>query len=315
MQATEARKEACNEGSEARVFLCAGGIAVRTLKRRSAAAAMADPHKLMQLSHPNLVRIFAMDAASGDICMEAMHVSLQEHMPPGHAHRFHAKLHVAQAVAHGLCHLHARGMEHGDLCPSNVLLAHAPGETRVKLCDFYKDHTGTGRTAAYAAPEVVTAPPSVMCAADVWAFACCLLFLEGVEPFRGFEEDQATFFYLALHNCVAFREGAAVAQFSLCDCAYAPARHIGQTAWAHILAAAFVPQASRLSSQQLCDSLAALRPPHAPDTPHTHTPHTHTHTPHTHTHTPHTHTHTHTQAPTHTPKPTHRAPLRRLNFG
>jgi serine/threonine protein kinase len=297
----------CREGSEARVFLW-DGIAVRRLKRRSAAAAMAHPHKLLLLQHPNLVRIFAVDAASGDICMEAMHLSLQDHAQdhvPGHPRHFPASLHIALAVAHGLCHLHARGMQHGDLCPSNVLLAHTHGETHVKLCDFYADHTGTSRTAAYAAPEVVTSPPSVMCAADVWAFACCLLFLEGVEPFHGFEEDPAKLFYLARHSCVAFREGGAFKPFALADCAYAPARHIGQTAWAPILAAAFVPEAARLSSQRLCDSLALLRPrvPHAPDTPNApDTPHTHAHT-----HAKHAHTHTHTHA--------HRTPLRRLNFG
>ena len=108
-----------------------------------------------------------------------------------------------------------------------------------------------------------------MCAADVWAFACCLLFLEGVEPFHGFDEDPAKFFYLALHQCVVFREGTVFKRFALCDCAYAPARHIGQTAWADILAAAFVPQAARLSSPQLCDRLAALCSPHAPHAPHT----------------------------------------------
>ena len=139
-----------------------------------------------------------------------------------------------------------------------------------------------------------------MCAADVWAFACCLLFLEGVEPFHGFDEDPAKLFYLARHQCVAFREGGAFKPFALADCAYAPARHIGQTAWAPILAAAFVPQAARLSSPQLCDRLALLHP-HAPDTPNAPDTPTAPDTPHAHAHAKHAHT--------------HRAPLRRLNFG
>ena len=271
------------EGSEARVFLQADGIAVRKLKHRSAATAMTSVQILLQISqHPNVVRILAID--NGDIHMEAMHVSLQEHLPAGQPYCFHVKLHIARSVAQGLRHLHAHSMEHGDLCPANVLLAWpacTPAASKprshramqVKLCDFYNDHTGTNRTAAYAAPEVVRSTPRIMPAADVWAFACCLLFLEGVQPFHGFEEDPAVLFYLAVHDCVAFREDAAVTHFTLLDCAYAPARHIGQTAWAHILAGAFAPEPRRLTSQQLCDSLATLHAPApAPAPAHTHTP-------------------------------------------
>ena len=288
------------EGSQARVFLL-GGIAVRRLKRRSAAAAMTPPQQLLDLpQHPNVVRLFAVDIHSGDICMEAMAVSLQQHITLSRQpFDFPDKLHIARSAAQGLRHLHAHGMDHGDLCPANILLAWPAsphGEAQVKLCDFYNARTGTARTAAYAAPEVVTSPPSTMCAADVWAFACCLLFLEGVQPFLGFE-DPAVLYYLGVHACVAFKEDGACKPFSLDACAYAPARHIGQTAWTDILAAAFVPEPRRLSSLQLCAKLHALQAAHA-----THTPHT----PHA------THTHA-THAPPHKTQP-HRAPLRRLKF-
>jgi serine/threonine protein kinase len=281
------------EGSEARVFLLPGGIAVRKLKHRSSATAMTDPQKLLQISkHPNVVRIFSIE--NGDIHMEAMHVSLQENMPAVPPYSFPCKLHIAHSVAQGLRHLHSHGMEHGDLCPANILLAwqactpaafktDTHGEMQVKLCDFYNEHTGTNRTAAYAAPEVVRCTPRTMPAADVWAFACCLLFLEGVQPFNGFEEDPAVLYYLAVNGCVAFIKDAAVMQFTLHDCAYAPARHIGQTAWAHILAGAFAPEPTRFTSQQLCDSLAPL----------------------------HAHAHTHSPPKTEQRK---RAALRRLNF-
>ena len=130
MQACPA--QACLEVSEAHVFLRTVGFAVRRLRHRSAAVVLAAPVTLLEISHPNLVRIFAIDVASGDICMEAMQLSLQAHRPPG---PFHAKLHIVRAIARGLRHLHSRGMEHGDLCPANVLLAraHAHGEVAVKL--------------------------------------------------------------------------------------------------------------------------------------------------------------------------------------
>jgi serine/threonine protein kinase len=275
---------------------------------------MRSPQQLLSISrHPNVVRILAVDSATGDICMEAMAVSLQRHMRQQHTPLpFPPKLHIAASVALGLRHLHAHGMDHGDLCPANILLAWPAGarnsahaEMRVKLCDFYNARTGTARAAAYSSPEVVTAPPThsteapSTCAADVWAFACCLLFLEGAQPFRGFDEDPAVLFYLGVHGCVAFREGNVCKPFSLAACAYGPARHIGRTPWAGILARAFLPEPRRLSSQELCAALLklqAIQAPHTPQAPHapqatqathaTHTPQA-TQAPHA-THAPHT---------------------------
>lgn len=250
------------QGSEAVVLVMADGIVVRTPKRRDAAAAMKASADLLHVSqHPHLVRISSID--NGVMYMECMRTSLQNHWPR-RPYPFHAKLSLALAIAQGLCHLHAHGMDHGDLCPANVLLAWPRGQMQAKLSDYYAKNTGCRRTAAYASPEVVRAPKDVMCAADMWAFACCVLFLEGAQPFHGFAEDPAKLFYVAVHKCVAFRDGETIKQFKLDDCSYAPARHVGATAWRSILADAFAPEPSRLSSQQLCDRLAVLPTPPAP---------------------------------------------------
>ena len=248
------------EGSEAVVLVMADGVAVRSPKRRGATAQALNlkaPADLLHVSqHPNVVRIFSIQGS--DIYMESMHASLQQHMPPGKTSSFHTKLHVATCIAQGMHHLHINEMEHGDLCPANVLLAWKQDKMHVKLCDFYSEHTGIRRTAAYTAPEVVRCPPRIMRAADVWAFACCLLFLEGVQPFHGFEDDTAKFFYLGLHSAVAFKDGDVIKQFTLQKCAYEPARHLAETAWKDILTNAFLPEALRPSSQQLVDRLAKL---------------------------------------------------------
>ena len=248
------------EGREATVLLRADGVAVRRLKHRSAGVRMKESATLLHVSqHPHLVCISRIEG--GDIYMEAMAVSLQAHSPSPQTLSFHDKLCIALSVALGIAHLHGHGMDHGDLCPANILLAHPRGELQVKLCDFYNQHAGARRTAAYSAPEVVRAPQHVMCAADVWALACCLLFLEGVEPFHGFDEDPAKLFYVAVHSCVAFKDGETFQQFVLDDCAYAPARHVGRSAWRDVLAGAFVPEPSRLTSREICDKLTTLQAP------------------------------------------------------
>jgi serine/threonine protein kinase len=158
---------------------------------------------LLSLCHANLVRILEI-SPDGDMHMECMQTSLQRHILAGQRCSAPAKLKIARQVSSGLRHLHMLDMQHEDLCPNNILLAWRHGELHVKLCDFYNECTGCKRTAAYAAPEVVLSPAAdVTAAADVWAFACCLLFMEGAEPFRGFEDNLAVFFYVATHSAVS----------------------------------------------------------------------------------------------------------------
>jgi serine/threonine protein kinase len=247
------------EGAQALIYM-RNGTVLRRLKQTASARSlrMKASDLLLSLCHANLVRILQVEPG-GDMHMECMQTSLQRHMRPGHACSSGVKLSIARQVTNGLLHLHLRDLQHEDLCPNNILLAWRQGEMQVKLCDFYNEQTGCNRTAAYAAPEVVYLQPAdVTAAADVWALGCCLLFMEGAEPFAGFEHAAAILLYLGQHLCVAFRERSTIAQFSLHGCAHLPARHIAQSMWADVLRHVFVPQASRLTTQQLQLKLDAL---------------------------------------------------------
>jgi serine/threonine protein kinase len=247
------------EGAQALLYVRDGTVIRRLKKQPSSSNVRMKPRDvLLSLQHDNLVRILQI-SPDGDMHMECMQVSLQRHMPAGHACSDSVKLSVARDVASGLRHLHMRDLQHEDLCPNNILLAWKHGHMHVKLCDFYNEHTGASRTAAYAAPEVVLLHASdVTPAADVWAFACCVLFMEGAEPFAGFEHAAAIYLYLGQHLCVAFQDVCAVHKFALRECAYAPAQHIADSMWAEILASIFVPLELRLSSLQLQLRLDAL---------------------------------------------------------
>jgi len=250
------------EGAEALIYV-RNGTVVRRLKQAASARSlrMKASDVLLSLCHANLVRILQI-SPDGDLHMECMQTSLQRHMLAGPPCSGSAKLEVARQVTRGLQHLHGRDMQHEDLCPSNILLAWKHGSMQVKLCDFYNEHTGCSRTAAYAAPEVVVLQAAdVTAAADVWALGCCVLFMEGAEPFAGFEHAPASLLYLAQHMCVAFQERSTITQFSLRDCAYGPARHLAASMWSDILGSVFVPHVSRPSSQQLQLRLDALHAP------------------------------------------------------
>jgi serine/threonine protein kinase len=253
------------EGAQALIYM-RNGTVLRRLKQTASARSlrMKASDLLLSLCHANLVRILHV-SPDGDMHLERMQTSLQRHMLAGQPCSDSSKLSIARLVTRGLQHLHKQDMQHEDLCPNNILLAWSQGHMHVKLCDFYNEHTGCNRTVAYAAPEVVLFQAAdVTAAADVWALACCLLFMEGAEPFAGFEHAPAILLYLGTHLCVAFRERSTVTQFSLTDCAYGPAKHIAKSMWADILGSVFVPEASRLSSQQLQLKLDALHAAPAP---------------------------------------------------
>jgi serine/threonine protein kinase len=174
------------------------GTVLRRLKQTASVRRlrMKASDLLLSLCHANLVRVLHV-SLDGDMHLERMQTSLQRHMLPGHASSASVKLQIARHVTRGLQHLHLRGMQHEDLCPNNILLAWSHGHMHVKLCDFYNEHTGCHRTAAYAAPEVVLLHAAdVTAAADVWALGCCLLFMEGAEPFAGFEHPAAILLHL-----------------------------------------------------------------------------------------------------------------------
>jgi serine/threonine protein kinase len=257
------------EGAQALIYMRHGTV-LRRLKQTASARSlrMKASDVLLSLCHANLVRILHV-SPDGDMHLERMQTSLHRHMRAGQPCSDGAKLKIARHATSALQHLHQQDLQHEDLCPNNILLAWQHGEMHVKLCDFYNEHTGCTRTAAYAAPEVVLLQAAdVTAAADVWALVCCLLFMEGAEPFAGFDHAQAILLYLGTHLCVAFRELSTVTQFSLTDCAYGPAKHIAHSMWSDILGSVFVPEASRLSSAEVQHRLHAL---HAPKQPHART--------------------------------------------
>ncbi|MBI2082770.1 MAG: protein kinase [Deltaproteobacteria bacterium] len=117
---------------------------------------------LTHLSHPNIVQIydFGYDKESQRFYFTEEYIpgeSLQNHigrLP------FPKILEVTVQICQALAHLHERGIAHGDLKPSNILLESG----QIKLVDFglaremkkSKDDRPIGGTLAYLAPEILS---------------------------------------------------------------------------------------------------------------------------------------------------------------
>jgi serine/threonine protein kinase/tetratricopeptide (TPR) repeat protein len=165
---------------------------------------------LATLDHPSIVRArdfgqlpdgspyLVMDMASGASLHELSHTKMS----------FPLIWSIVSQMLGALAHAHARGIIHGDLKPSNVLVEELEGEPpRVKILDFglawlkqdrhderldgakpleFAPHAGAG-TPGYMAPEQIQHESHNVCGAtDLYSLGCVLYrMLSGKAPFSG----------------------------------------------------------------------------------------------------------------------------------
>ena len=97
-------------------------------------------------------------------------------------------------ICEGLGCLHSRGLIHGDLKPSNILLSYT---NSVKLCDFGLSFAGCG-TAGFTAPELLTGSvqvSSLNSKIDIWALGSVIWSM--VEIKEPFEDSNPSIFWIA----------------------------------------------------------------------------------------------------------------------
>lgn len=142
-----------------------------------------------RLSHPNLVRLheLGVDARGVYFTMEAIDgADLVQHCAPDPLRGLEQTL---PGLLSALAFLHANGVVHCDLKPTNVLVAR---DGTVKLLDFgvlaeiaRTTDEGPAGTPAYVAPERICGEPPTP-ATDAYALGCTLYeVLSGAPPFGG----------------------------------------------------------------------------------------------------------------------------------
>jgi serine/threonine-protein kinase len=132
-----------------------------------------------QLSHPNVVKVLGFMELGGQRCVVTEFVAgrnFAEALKAGHKMTFQQVHGLGRVLAQALSTIHGKGLVHGSVQPSNVMVASGV----VKLADL-----GLGRLAqtqnapdAYQPPESRLGP-----AGDLYALACVLYhLLTGVHP-------------------------------------------------------------------------------------------------------------------------------------
>ncbi len=147
------------------------------------------------LAHENVMRVYdyGEDAAGPYMALEWLSGGTLEDRLAGGAIPDDETHRLAEGIAAGLTHLHARGLVHRDLKPANVLFDE---EGRPKLGDFGLARAAAGSgtlteagtvlgTAAYISPEQAAGEPAGP-ASDVYSFGVILFrMLTGALPFVG----------------------------------------------------------------------------------------------------------------------------------
>ncbi|MGQ0777450.1 MAG: serine/threonine-protein kinase [Pseudonocardiales bacterium] len=143
-------------------------------------------------AHPRVITVYDVRVEDGDIWLVMEYLPSRTLRELLHTHgRLDptAAARIGAQVADALAAAHARGIEHRDVKPGNVLIGH---DGVVKLADFgishltgdpHLTHTGITGTPAYLAPEVVARGESSS-ASDVFSLGSTLYAaVEGQPPF------------------------------------------------------------------------------------------------------------------------------------
>ena len=159
---------------------------------------------LMNINHPNIVKVYSSDAISDDlryVVMELLHGrTLRDELNSKNRLPYLEAGKIAAEVAQGLKLIHSRGIIHRDLTPRNIFLCdgHTNKTPAVKLIDFgiarfpkaagvqtYTQHAIMAGTPGYASPEQ-SQNLIVDHRADIYSLGITLYeMVTGQKPFAG----------------------------------------------------------------------------------------------------------------------------------
>jgi serine/threonine protein kinase len=157
-------------------------VVTTTDEQAPAAAALAREAALAsRLEHPNILRIFGIDRDGPHLflAMELLDGESLARRLDQRRQRPLARLHalpLVEGLCHGLAHMHAAGLVHGDIKPGNLFVT---ADERLKIIDFgvARDLRSpapvfpAGHTAEYASCEVL-AGEAPQPADDIFSAAC-----------------------------------------------------------------------------------------------------------------------------------------------
>ncbi|MBL8916225.1 MAG: serine/threonine protein kinase [Archangium sp.] len=177
------------------VTLTAQKVVVKVLRVGQTGAGQEEAALLASLHHPNVVTVFAYDAAHDCIVMEFLDGSSLSGLLEKGIDRINA-IRIGIAVAEALTAVHRRNLVHRDIKPENVMLALNTGSGRLvdwlKLIDFglaLKEGKAPPTllgTPEYCGPELFYLQEPAHPGNDIYALGVTLfLMLTGTFPFDG----------------------------------------------------------------------------------------------------------------------------------
>ncbi|WP_428262155.1 serine/threonine-protein kinase [Haliangium sp.] len=170
-------------------------VAVKRLHGTRPQQLLADEaDKLRSLRHPNIVRFYGIDEHDDEVRLIQEFVDGETLATLMCSHRLpiDSALSLARSVLEGLEHVHASGLVHRDLAPSNILISR---DGTPKIADFgIAKVTGTSATTgslvrgspSYLSPEQITQAGNLDGRCDLFVVGLLLFeLLVGQRPFTG----------------------------------------------------------------------------------------------------------------------------------
>ena len=174
-------------------------VAVKVPRSLAAPALVAEAALLRRLSHGNIVRFIELDAIGDRPCLVLEYVSgqtLHQRIVNEGALSVRRTADIALQLLRALEHVHATGVVHLDIKPSNVVLGR---NARATLIDFGSAWCATGAspafvamtgTPSYTAPELLAGTPPPRPACDLYALGLLLVeCLTGRRLMRGSPDE------------------------------------------------------------------------------------------------------------------------------
>jgi serine/threonine protein kinase len=172
--------ETIGEGAYAQVYSSEEGVAIKVIADEDVNSAIREALLINACDNPNVIKMINVKSAknSTEIRLEQCHADLRKVLDD-YSIEASKMLQLARNIISAVAHVHSRGIIHGDIKSSNILVNNGEAilcDFGISVLDTEEYHSGLIQTCTYRAPEInetkrrTKFTPKI----DMWSVGCVL---------------------------------------------------------------------------------------------------------------------------------------------